>query len=57
MSPTMLITSININSVFLNQKALDAVEKDLKTVTGVLKTDSRLADFLNDPSVKKPVGY
>jgi hypothetical protein len=31
------------------------VEKDLKAVTGILKTDVRLADFLNDPSVKKPV--
>jgi F0F1-type ATP synthase delta subunit len=39
----------------LCQKALDAVEKDLKTITSILKTDPRLADFLNDPSVKKPV--
>jgi F0F1-type ATP synthase delta subunit len=31
------------------------VEKDLKTITSILKTDPRLADFLNDPSVKKPV--
>jgi len=37
------------------QKALDSVEKDLKTITSILKTDPRLADFLNDPSVKKPL--
>jgi len=35
------------------QKALDAVEKDLSAVSSALKSDSRLADFLNDPSVQK----
>jgi len=35
------------------QKALDAVEKDLTKVAATLKSDPRLADFLNDPSVQK----
>ena len=39
----------------LEQKALDAVEKDLSAVSSALKSDSRLADFLNDPSVQKGV--
>jgi len=33
--------------------ALDAVEKDLATISGLLKTDPMLADFLYDPSIKK----
>jgi len=33
--------------------ALDAVEKDLSTIAGLLKTDPRLAEFLQDPSIKK----
>jgi F-type H+-transporting ATPase subunit O len=33
--------------------ALDAVEKDLATISGLLKTDPRLAEFLHDPSIKK----
>eukprot|EP00088_Acartia_fossae_P039033 TRINITY_DN405_c0_g3_i1.p1 TRINITY_DN405_c0_g3~~TRINITY_DN405_c0_g3_i1.p1 ORF type:complete len:209 (+),score=97.99 TRINITY_DN405_c0_g3_i1:47-673(+) len=35
------------------QKALDAVEKDLKAFADVLKKDQRLTDFLYDPSVQK----
>merc|ERR1712026_502148 len=34
-------------------KALDAVEKDLKTFDATLKKDPRLSDFLADPSIKK----
>ena len=35
------------------KKALDTVEKDLKTFQATLKKDPRLADFLADPSIKK----
>jgi len=35
------------------QKALEVVEKDLGLFAQTLKTDTRLADFLNDPSVQK----
>jgi len=35
------------------QKALEAVEKDLTKFAATLKTDPRLADFLNDPSIQK----
>jgi len=35
--------------------ALDAVEKDLASMSGALKTDPRLAEFLNDPSINKGV--
>jgi len=37
------------------QKALDAVEKDLVAFSDVLKKDSRLAEFLYDPSVQKSI--
>jgi len=37
------------------QKALDAVEKDLVAFADVLKKDSRLAEFLYDPSVQKSI--
>ena len=40
-------------SAATKQKALPAVEKDLKTFEATLKKDARLADFLADPSVKK----
>ena len=33
--------------------ALEAVEKDLGALTGLMKTDARLSEFLLDPSVKK----
>jgi len=33
--------------------ALEAVEKDLGTLSGLMKTDPRLSEFLLDPSVKK----
>ncbi|EFN73906.1 ATP synthase subunit O, mitochondrial [Camponotus floridanus] len=35
------------------QKALDAVEKDLITFQGLLKTDAKLTDFVKDPSIKR----
>jgi len=35
--------------------ALEAVEKDLGTLSGLMKTDPRLSEFLLDPSVKKPL--
>ncbi|XP_029177168.1 ATP synthase subunit O, mitochondrial [Nylanderia fulva] len=35
------------------QKALDAVEKDLVTFQGLLKTDIKLRDFVKDPSIKR----
>lgn len=37
------------------QKALDAVEKDLKAFQTQLDKDTRLKEFLFDPSVKKGV--
>lgn len=37
------------------QKSLDAVEKDLKAFQAQLKKDTRLAEFLADPSVKRNV--
>jgi len=37
------------------QKKLDVVEKDLKQIQGLLKTDKRLADFVFDPSIKKNI--
>merc|ERR1712008_597415 len=40
-------------SAATKKKALDTVEKDLKTFQATLKKDSRLADFLADPSIKK----
>jgi len=33
--------------------ALEAVEKDLVTITSTLNTDPRLAEFLEDPSINK----
>ncbi|CAL1674813.1 unnamed protein product [Lasius platythorax] len=35
------------------QKALDAVEKDLVTFQGLLKTDAKLIEFVKDPSIKR----
>ncbi|GAB1861904.1 ATP synthase subunit O, mitochondrial [Camponotus japonicus] len=35
------------------QKALDAVEKDLITFQGLLKTDAKLTEFVRDPSIKR----
>ena len=35
--------------------ALDAVEKDLKTISATMDTDPRLGSFLLDPSIKKLV--
>jgi len=40
-------------SAATKKKALDAVEKDLATVAATLKSDARLSEFLNDPSVGK----
>jgi F-type H+-transporting ATPase subunit O len=40
-------------SAATKKKALDAVEKDLKTFSETLKKDGRLADFLADPSIQK----
>lgn len=40
-------------SAATKKKALDIVDKDLKTFQATLKTDPRLADFLADPSIKK----
>jgi len=40
-------------SAATKKKALDTVEKDLKTFQATLKKDARLADFLADPSIKK----
>ena len=40
-------------SAATKKKALDAVEKDLKTFSQTLKKDGRLADFLADPSIQK----
>jgi len=40
-------------SAATKKKALEAVEKDLATVAATLKSDARLAEFLNDPSVGK----
>jgi len=40
-------------SAATKKKALDTVEKDLKTFQATLKKDPRLADFLADPSIKK----
>lgn len=42
-------------SAATKQKALDAVEKDLTTFQGALKSDKKFAEFLMDPSVKKSV--
>merc|ERR1711978_186562 len=36
-------------------KALDVVEKDLATFQATLQKDKPLAEFLADPSIKKPV--
>merc|ERR1712226_1643919 len=36
-------------------KALEAVEKDLKTMTATLGKDAQFAAFLADPSVKKEI--
>ncbi|XP_072755193.1 ATP synthase subunit O, mitochondrial [Anoplolepis gracilipes] len=35
------------------EKALDAVEKDLITFQGLLKTNAKLTDFVKDPSIKR----
>ncbi|XP_057319267.1 ATP synthase subunit O, mitochondrial [Microplitis mediator] len=35
------------------QSSLDAVEKDLLKFQGMLKTDSKLVDFVKDPSIKR----
>ncbi|KAH0545767.1 ATP synthase subunit O, mitochondrial [Cotesia glomerata] len=35
------------------QSSLDAVEKDLLKFQGMLKTDTKLVDFVKDPSVKR----
>ncbi len=35
------------------QKQLDTVEKDLRNFANQIKKDTRLAEFLFDPSVKK----
>ncbi|XP_029662359.1 ATP synthase subunit O, mitochondrial [Formica exsecta] len=35
------------------QKVLDAVEKDLATFQGLLKTDTKLIEFVKDPSIKR----
>jgi len=44
-----LFSAANKNGV------LEAVEKDLGTLSGLMKTDPRLSEFLLDPSVKKPL--
>ena len=40
-------------SAATKKKSLDAVEKDLKTFHDTLKKDTRLSEFLADPSIKK----
>ncbi|XP_011139209.1 ATP synthase subunit O, mitochondrial isoform X2 [Harpegnathos saltator] len=35
------------------QKSLDVVEKDLINFQGLLKTDTKLAEFIKDPSIKR----
>ncbi|CAD6227799.1 GSCOCG00006258001-RA-CDS [Cotesia congregata] len=35
------------------QSSLDAVEKDLLKFQGMLKTDTKLVDFVKDPSIKR----
>merc|ERR1712223_1824296 len=35
--------------------ALDAVDKDLKTISATMDTDSRLGSFLLDPSIKNNI--
>lgn len=40
-------------SAATKKKALDAVEKDLNNFSATLKKDGRLAEFLENPSVKK----
>jgi F-type H+-transporting ATPase subunit O len=40
-------------SAATKQKALDAVEKDLKTFQDQLQKDPRLREFLADPTIKR----
>jgi len=42
-------------SAATKQKALEAVEKDLKTMNDVIGKDARFAQFMADPSVKKNI--
>jgi len=42
-------------SAATKQKALDAVEKDLKTMKATIQKDKKFAEFLADPSVKKTI--
>lgn len=37
------------------QSSLDAVEKDLVKVQGLMKSDKKLIDYLKDPSIKRKV--
>ncbi|XP_047478762.1 ATP synthase subunit O, mitochondrial-like [Penaeus chinensis] len=40
-------------SAAMKKKALDAVDKDLKELSGLLKTDPQLKDFLTNPLLSK----
>lgn len=40
-------------SAATKQKKLDLVEKDLKSVQDVMKTDTKFVDFVADPTIKK----
>ncbi|KAL2728219.1 hypothetical protein V1477_017495 [Vespula maculifrons] len=35
------------------QKTLDTIEQDLDKLQGLLKTDAKLAEFVNDPTIKR----
>ncbi|XP_043485119.1 ATP synthase subunit O, mitochondrial [Leptopilina heterotoma] len=37
------------------QKSLDAVEKDLTKIQGLMKTDKKFVEFVKDPSIKRKV--
>nr|CAG4645837.1 EOG090X0EB8 [Lynceus sp. MCZ IZ 141354] len=43
----------SLYSAASKQKALDAVEKDLKELQSLVKTDGRLGDFVHNPTLKR----
>ncbi|KAJ8984718.1 hypothetical protein NQ317_004981 [Molorchus minor] len=42
-------------SAATKQKTLDAVEKDLIKLQSTIKTDTKLRDFIKDPTIKRSI--
>merc|ERR1712026_173461 len=54
-TPTQVFGTEGRYAAATKQKSLEAVEKDLKTMSDVIGKDARFAQFMADPSVKKNI--